>query len=226
MRKRLCELVELIENNKDCAVFTVKQETSPLDLVKLGGFEGHECMFRMSKDPRTTCITVFRDGDEPYHMSYGSSTTLVTEDRRKVRDLITECVNLDFGIFTRGEWHKGYTFEQLVATTLGERDVHSPKQYELQRGSGYCSLFVNGQHISNISNGQLDEWLSDRGVKLCPDGIRGSIEVGHIVRADAPQQDMEPSLDDALGKAKEKAAERNAARPDGAKGDKPRNIER
>ena len=84
-RKRLCDLVNLEENSRSCVLLTLKEGTSPLDLVRLGGFEGHECMFRMSKDPRTTCITVFRDGDEPYHIEYGASTTLVDEDRRKVR---------------------------------------------------------------------------------------------------------------------------------------------
>lgn len=189
MNKRLCDLVQLESNTKDCAVFTVKPETSPLDLVKLGGFEGHECMFRMSKDPNTVCITVFRDGDEPYHMNYGSSTTLVSEDRRKVRDLIRECVNLDFGIFTNGG-RGGYS--QSVEATLGDRDPMSPKNYELQRSDDRYSLFVNDQHIVVTRPDELETWLEDRGLMLEISSTRTSglcpVDYGKMVRIDAPEQ--------------------------------------
>ncbi len=192
MNKRLADLVQLESNTKDCAVFTMKPETSPMDLVKLGGFEGHECMFRMSKDPNTTCITVFRDGDEPYHMNYGSSTTLVSEDRRKVRGLIMECVNLDFGIFTHGEWHNGKTFDQLVAETLGDRDAHSPKKYELQRGRDRYSLFVNDQHIVVTEPADFESWLEDRGLALEISSTRTDglcpVDYGKMIRADAPDR--------------------------------------
>lgn len=267
MNKRLCDLVQLESNTKDCAVFTVKPETSPMDLVKLGGFEGHECMFRMSKDPNTVCITVFRDGDEPYHMNYGSSTTLVSEDRRKVRGLIMECVNLDFGIFTNGG--RG-GFNQSVEATLGDRDPSSPKNYELQRGGDRYSLFVNDQHIVVTSPDEFETWLEDRGLALEISSTRTSglcpVDFGKMFRVDGPEQAnvvgsvqaeplvegatfaatldklfdeflgktgwqgmdtpsavcefvrfakhrMEPSLDDLMGRAKDKAQAQNASRP-------------
>lgn len=266
MSKRLCDMVQLESNTKDCAVFTVKPETSPMDLVKLGGFEGHECMFRMSKDPNTVCITVFRDGDEPYHMNYGSSTTLVSEDRRKVRELIMECVNLDFGIFTdggRGE------FGQLVEATLGDRDPSSPKNYELQHARDRYSLFVNDQHIVVTNPDDFETWLEDRGLALEVSSTRTSglcpVDFGKMIRVDAPERAnavenaqaeplagkesfgdaldkafdeflgktgwqgmdtpsavcefvrfakhrMEPSLDELVGKAKDKAQAQNASR--------------
>lgn len=206
MKKRLADCFDLIENNRDCAVFTVKPETSPMDLVKLGGFEGHECMFRMSKDPNTTCITVFRDGDEPYHMNYGSSTTLVSEDRRKVRALIMECVNLDFGIFTHGG--RG-GFNQSVEATLGERDPYSPKNYELQRGGDRYSLFVNDQHIVVTEPGEFESWLEDRGMALEISSTRTSglcpVDYGKMIRVDVPERALaqaEPHMETgAFGKA-------------------------
>lgn len=189
MAKRLCDLFELVENNKDCAVFTVKPETSPLDLVKLGGFEGHECMFRMSKDPSTTCITIFREGDVPYHMNYGSSTTLVGEDRRKVRDLVMECVNLYYGIFTHGG--RG-GFNQSVEATLGARDPNLPKNYELQRGGDRYSLFVNDQHITVRDPDEFETWLQDKGLALeistTRTNGRCSVDYGKMVRTDAPEK--------------------------------------
>ena len=166
MGRRLSSMVELIENNRDCAVFAVKEGTSSLDLVKLGGFEGHECMFRMSKDPNTTCITVFRDGDEPYHMTYGSSTTVVPEDRRKVRDLIMECVGVDFGIFTRGEHHRGWDYDEMVEATTGHRDLDSEREIEIQCSGGRCSLFVNRQPVGHVRQDRLGRWLAERGAVL------------------------------------------------------------
>ena len=298
MTKRLCDLFQLESNTKDCAVFTIKQETSPLDLIKLGGFEGHECMVRMAKDPRTACITVFRDGDEPYHMSYGSSTTLVGEARRKVRDLVMEMVNLDYGIVTGGRTvRSGNDFDRLVEKTSGARDLDSLREFELIRTpAGDGSLFVNGQHVAHIRDCDMDQWLAERSIAM----LRGSYEQptgngctvikgefqrmesdrvvypetlyresledftsaapaspqmdaqafsnmidkavdsflsktgwrglspSNIVREFArfAKQDMEPSLDDAVGKAKEKAAERNAARPEATRGSKPRDMER
>lgn len=192
MNKRLADLVQLESNTKDCAVFTVKPETSPMDLVKLGGFEGHECMFRMSKDPNTTCITVFRDGDEPYHMNYGSSTTLVSEDRRKVRSLIMECVSLDFGIFTSGEWHGAHGFDEMVKATTGHRDLDSGRMFEIQRSGNDCSLFVNHQHIGHIRHDQLDEWVAERNIKMDVQQTRGfapnRTSIGIFTRAHAPER--------------------------------------
>lgn len=171
MTKRLATLFDLIENNKDCAVFTIKPEASPLDLVLLGGFEGHECMFRVSKDPATICITVFRDGDEPYHMNYGSSTTIVGEARRKVRDLIMECVNLDYGIVTGGRSTRAKSsFNRLVEDTSGPRDLNSVREFELIRTpSGDCSLFVNGQHVTHVHINDLDQWLMEKNILMVKD---------------------------------------------------------
>lgn len=194
-RKRLCDLVNLEENSRSCVLLTLKEDTSPLDLVRLGGFEGHERMFRMSKDPRTTCITVFRDGDEPYHIEYGASTTLVDEDRRKVRQLVMECVNLDFGIFTHGGPEA--SFASLVEETIGKRDLDSPRHFMLQRTSHSCSLKVNNQHIANIDTDYLETWLVDRNTRLeVTDTEPGRVEVdlGYVHRVVPPEREHEGRL--------------------------------
>lgn len=279
-KKRLCDLVNLEENSRDCVVLTLKEGISPLDLVRLGGFEGHECMFRMSKDPRTTCITVFRDGETPYHMNYGSSNTLVGEDRRKVRDLVMECVNLDFGIFTH-EPIVADSFDALVEETSGKRDLDSARHFTLKRAPSYSSLFVNGQHIAKLDNDSLEDWLAQRNAYLdvCDVVHRGSVDVerGFMQRVFAPELDetakslseqeryekaldeagraflaeggwqgkdaagvvhaftefakkhgltVGPSLDNAVGKAKEKAAERNGSRKRNPRSPRPRWLDR
>ena len=195
-KKRLCDLVNLEENSRSCVVLTVKPETSPLDLVKLGGFEGRECMFRMSKDPRTICITVFRDGDEPYHMNYGSSNTLAGEDRLKVRNLVMECVNLDFGIATHP--FNESRFNKLVEATMGERTLNSKRAFILKRTSSHASLFVNEQHIDNIPSEHLDTWLTERNILLEVLDVEhsGSVDVerGYMRRAVVLEnlQDIDP----------------------------------
>lgn len=269
MNKRLCQLFQLESNTKDCAVFIRKPEVSPLDLVKLGGFEGHEVMLRISKDPSTICITVFRDGDEPYHMSYGSSTTLVGEARRKVRDLVMEMANLDFGIVTGGRGVRAKSsFERLVEMTSGPRDLNTLREFELiKTPAGDGSLFVNDQHITHIRERDLEDWLDEKGIRMVrstyeePSGngctvVKGTFEQrfdGLVKDAEAlqepaksfseaideaveifmtkggwqglsPEQSVqefarfmkqiaEPSLDEMMDKAKEKAEARNADRP-------------
>lgn len=282
MNKRLCQLFQLESNTKDCAVFIRKPEVSPLDLVKLGGFEGHEVMLRISKDPSTICITVFRDGDEPYHMSYGSSTTLVGEARRKVRDLAMEMANLDFGIVTGGRGVRAKSsFERLVEMTSGPRDLNSLREFELiKTPAGDGSLFVNDQHVAHIRERDLEGWLDERGIRMVrsvceePSGngctiVRGTFELradGLTKDAEASQettksfseaideaveifmtkggwqglspeqsvqefarfmkQNAEPSLDEMMDKAKEKAEAHNADRSSKTKERKSQDKER
>ena len=144
-------------------------------------------MFRMSKDPSTVSITVFREGEEPYSMNYGSSTTLVSENMKKIRNLVMECVNLDFGIFTHGG--RG-AFKQSVEATLGHRDPYSPKNYELQRAGDRYSLFVNDQHIVVTRPADFESWLEERGLALEIQSTRNTglcpVDFGKMMRVDVP----------------------------------------
>lgn len=185
MEKRLCDLCELVENNKYGAVLAVKEDTQPFDLIRLGGFDGDERMFRMSKDPDTVSITVFRDGRPPYTMSYGASNSLVTQSEKRVRNQVMECVNLDFGIFTDRPFG-GKDFDLLVGETCGERTLDSPRHFELQHGAGYFSLFVNGQHIALIDKGKLESWLDERNIRLDITRSNGRTDWGTMRRRDVP----------------------------------------
>lgn len=95
--KRLCDLVEIEENNMDCILFKVK-ENSELDLIKLGCFEGNEKMIRVSKGKDHT-FTIFTDKSH-YSWYYGESGyTLVSKDMDKKRLLIMDCIEIDFDIY-------------------------------------------------------------------------------------------------------------------------------
>ena len=281
-KKRLCDLVNLEENSRDCVVLTLKPETQPMDLIRLGGFDGTENCFRMSKDPKITTITVFRSGGLviPYSMNYGVSNTLVGEDRRKVRDQVMECVNLDFGIFTH-EPIAVSRFNELVEATMGERTLNSKRSFTLKQTPSYASLFVNGQHIDNIPSEGLDTWFAERNIRLevLDEEHSGNVDVtkGYMRRAvvlenlqdiDAPAKplsdqeryekaideagraflaegdwqgkdaagvvqafsefakrrglDADPSLDDAVSKAKKRAQEHNTNRKRNPRSPRPR----
>lgn len=188
MEKRLCDLVQLVENNHSCAILEVKPDTKPFDLIRLGGFNGDETMFRVSKDPDTISVTIFREGEKPFSMSYGGSVTLVSENEKTMRRLILECVNLDYGIFTDRPYG-GMDFDMLVEETSGERTLDSPRRFDLRRGGADCSLFVNDQHIALIDKDKLETWLGDRNIQMevINEGRWG--DVGYLHRFAKPEQE-------------------------------------
>ncbi len=192
MIKRLCDLVALEENNKECALLKVKDDVKPIDLIRLGGFDGTETMFRVTKGSNHSTITIFRSEGRPESIEVGSTTSRLSDSMRKARTEILECVGLDFGIFTRGEWHNGYNFDQMVDMTSGPRDLDSPRRFELYRTGGSCSLFVNNMHIAHVDYKNLDEWLADRNIRIEIQETKGfgadRTSVGKMVRASTPER--------------------------------------
>lgn len=172
MTKRLCDLVDLIENNKDCAVFAFKEGVTSLDLIRLGGFRGDETMFRISKDMDAVSLTVFRNGETPSTLNMGSrGVSHVTPDTLQMRESICECVNLDFGIVTGGNStiraNSRWRFDELVEETSGKRDLNSLRSFELITGAGgNSSLFVNDQHICHLHIGDMDQWLAEKHISM------------------------------------------------------------
>ena len=95
--KKLCDLVEIEENNENCVILKIK-ENAKLDLIKLGCFEGNETMIRITKgaDNRFTIFT----NESSYSWYYGESGyTLVSDDMDKKRLLILDCIEIDFDIY-------------------------------------------------------------------------------------------------------------------------------
>lgn len=95
---KLCDLVEVIENNQECVILKVKDKEK-MQLICLGCFDGTETMFRMTKGENHSC-TVFTDKGKYYSWEWGiSGYTLVSELMRKKGSLIQNCITEDFGIY-------------------------------------------------------------------------------------------------------------------------------
>lgn len=95
--KRLCDLVEIEENNIDYVLLKVK-ENSMLDLIKLGCFEGDETLIRVTKGANHI-FTIFSD-NKHFSWEYGiSGYTLVSKNVDKKRELILECIENDYDIY-------------------------------------------------------------------------------------------------------------------------------
>ena len=200
-KKRLCDLVEVRDNLVRSVELHVKPGTTPEDLIQLGGFEGNERKFRISKAPRQTSVTVFRDGGEPYRMDHGAITTPVSGDREKIRNLVLECAHLDFGIYTHGGPAVWGVFVKL---TTGRRDLDSPRRYTLRSYPEYSSLYMNNQLVArNIPNDKLGAWLGERNIRLEATDVEHrsemTMEYGNAHRAHVPERDqMIESIGNAL----------------------------
>ena len=189
-KKRLCDLVNLEENSRDCVILTVKPEVKPMDLIRLGGFDGTETMFRVSKEQSSATISVFREGQPAYHMERGTVNTRVSSERNVVRDLVAECVNLDFGVFTHGAVSMP-EFDSLAGKTSGQRDLNSPRHITVQRVRDYAALLVNHQFIGGFEDGSLERWLAERNARMDVREVEHrsgvDIETGYLDRVYIPE---------------------------------------
>lgn len=103
--KKLCDLVEIAENNEVCVILKVK-ENSEFDLMCLGCFDGNEDMLRLTKGGTQTA-TIFRKNEKPYSWHWGESGhVLVSDKMHKLGQLIQSCIENDFGIYIRKDKDK------------------------------------------------------------------------------------------------------------------------
>lgn len=95
---KLCNLVDIIDNNIDCVVLKVKDDAR-LDLIKLGYFAGNEDIIRLTKGENHTCSIFSKDGGN-FNWHWGKSGyTLVSDEMKKKGKLIEECITEDFDIY-------------------------------------------------------------------------------------------------------------------------------
>lgn len=95
---KLCNLVDIIDNNIDCVVLKVKDDAR-LDLIKLGYFTGNEDIIRLTKGENHTCSIFNKDGSN-FNWHWGKSGyTLVSDEMKKKGKLIEECITEDFDIY-------------------------------------------------------------------------------------------------------------------------------
>lgn len=195
--KRLCELVDVVVNNEACVVFKPKKDTR-MDLVSHGCFRGDEEMIRMTKG-RTPEITVFyQDGKSfSYHFGEGS-TTVISNNFQKQREMIRECAILDFGIVCDLSYATiPYSDEQLISTTLDiQKLADADRVVTLVSGGGMSgNIRVNNQgmeldvHVKNIPG-----WFEKRGYHVeFESDISKGLPCGKVYGACVPMKDYQIS---------------------------------
>ncbi len=99
MKEKLCYLVDIVENNKNCVVLKVK-DNKEMDLIKLGCFDGDERLIRLTKGKNHTCTVFYNDNRKPFSWEWGASGfTLVSDNTNKKGKLIQKCITEDFDIY-------------------------------------------------------------------------------------------------------------------------------
>lgn len=95
---KLCNLVEIEDNNMECVILKVKDNVK-LDLIKLGCFDGDEEYIRLTKGEDHTCTIFKKDGTNfDWHWGRGGYT-LVSDKTSKKGKMIEECITEDFDIY-------------------------------------------------------------------------------------------------------------------------------
>lgn len=94
---RLKDYVELIKNNKDCAVLKIK-DGSELGLISLGYFNGNEKVFHLTKGKQRTCTVFYNDESSISWNCRDKSTLPVSDATQQKEKLIEDCLMMDFDI--------------------------------------------------------------------------------------------------------------------------------
>lgn len=98
--KKLFDIAKIVENNEECVVLEVTG--TPMDLIKLGYFDGDETMMRLTKGGNHIC-TVWRKNGGSYSWEWGiSGSTIVSDKMNRQGTLIQECIEDDFEICIKG----------------------------------------------------------------------------------------------------------------------------
>ena len=138
MKKKLCDIVNLISNDEDCVILEVKPN-SKMDLIKLGCFSGFETMFRLTKGEHRDCTIWTAESAFTFGWGGGHSTC-VTSETSKAGSLIQECIAEDFNIVLEGKniantlgnpasFAKTAVFKEMWWDNHDERTVHKDGEF-------------------------------------------------------------------------------------------------
>lgn len=148
--KKLVNFVEIVENNEDCVILEVVG--TPLDLIKLGCFNGNEKMFRLTKGGDHTC-TVWMDDGKNYSWSWGTGGyTLVSNQMNKQGSLIQECIEQDFEICIRGS--KENIRKTLYIKSLEDIKHINHKIKLMYFNHGDVCCHIDGEYFKHFKNVQ------------------------------------------------------------------------
>lgn len=119
---KLCNLVDIIENNNECVLLKVKENVF-VDLLKLGCFDGNEQYIRLTKGENHTCTIITNDG-KSFSWSWGKSGyTIVSDNVSKKGKMIESCIVDDFNIYIGSD--KKNILDTLYIKTLEDTKKHS-----------------------------------------------------------------------------------------------------
>lgn len=105
MKNKLCNLVDIVENNEECVILKIKDDKK-IDLIKLGYFDGNEDLIRLTKGENHTCTIFDKDGST-FSWYWGTrGYTLVSESTSIMGKLIEECITEDFDIYIGDDLNK------------------------------------------------------------------------------------------------------------------------
>lgn len=164
---KLKDYVELIENNKDCAILKVK-DGSRLGLISLGYFNGNEDLIRLTKGKQRTCTVFYTDGTN-FSWYWGNGSTLLVSDAvQKKGRLIEECLMMDFDINMVDKiedtlYIKDYKSSEGKKQTFKLCYSHLNSDTTLHRDDVYLTTFKNYEEARNYVYKILDD-IDEEGV--------------------------------------------------------------
>lgn len=187
-KMKLCNLVDIVENNIECVLLKVK-DNKQVDLLKLGCFYGNEEYIRLTKGKDHTCTIITRNG-EGYDWKWGTSGyTLVSDNMKKKGKMIENCIVDDFNIYIGSDKQKildtlyiksledtknnSFYIKVMYFNEKDSKCVHKNGEYyrhfrnmqeiyEHFYNLGYNLHLIN-ETRSNQTNCYIDEYLVERG---------------------------------------------------------------
>lgn len=146
---RLVDFVKIVENNTECVILEVTGK--PIDLIKLGCFDGNETMFRLTKGDDHTC-TVWSDKGKPCSWYWGrSGYTLVSNKLDKMGKLIQECIEQDFEIYIGSNIELINKTLHIKSLKDTEHIKHTMKlMYWKENGEVCCH--IDGEYFARFTN--------------------------------------------------------------------------
>lgn len=145
---KLCDLVEILENNMECVVLKVK-DGARMKLIFMGYFNGDETMLRLTKGDDHTC-TVFCEGRVPFSWHWGKSgCTPVSDSTQKYGHMVESCIRDDFGIYIGEdlEKRKATLHIKTLEDARGREDSYKLTWWE--NGNKICIL-ENGEYLTHV----------------------------------------------------------------------------
>lgn len=160
----LSDIVTVLENNEREVVLKVKPFSS-LALIRLGGFNGRETSFRITKGAHNT-ISVKENNMTTLWIA-GDNEKSMGERAQKIAHLIKECVIYDFGI------HIGTDMNKIVKTSHYQSTADQTKERcevvirYFEGINPYVMVYKNDEFVKNCYDlAEAKKYLSDNFVVL------------------------------------------------------------